>query len=329
MKTINDIPDGKIFMACSACLAVYADALSWANANPSRITKDPKEAKHIIVLSCQVTELAILNDLRTAEKYEEEHPGAIVYISGCLAERSDIEFKFERMHQMRVDYEPIKDKSLVHFEKPFWIPYFQESPGKDLVQGALFRYHYPLRIGKGCPFNCTYCTIRITRGKFRTYEINEALEKEFLENDKVVLTADSPTADQIKAWAETATKHNKPISIRNIEPQVAIKCIEEICTLIGKGLVDIFHCAVQSTDVEVLKDMGRDFDATLRMLAIFKEMKGADVITATNIIVDYKGFPNKFNDVYNTFDYVSWNPYWDGVWDREKAEKRYAKYFDF
>jgi len=28
------------------------------------------------------------------------------------------------------------------------------------------------------------------------------------------------------------------------------------------------------------------------------------------------------------FDYVSWNPYWDGIWDRQKAEERYKKYIE-
>jgi hypothetical protein len=59
MNTIENL-EGKIYMTCSACMSVWADGLSWANAHPERITKNPAEADNIAVLSCQVTDLAVL-----------------------------------------------------------------------------------------------------------------------------------------------------------------------------------------------------------------------------------------------------------------------------
>ena len=57
------------------------------------------------------------------------------------------------------------------------------------------------------------------------------------------------------------------------------------------------------------------------------ELKELGVILATNIIIDYKNFQNpNMEELKRLFDYISWNPYWDGVWNREKAEARFAAY---
>lgn len=93
----------------------------------------------------------------------------------------------------------IVDRSLVHFEYPFWVPDFDEYD-EDLADGHIFRNMYPLRIGKGCMFNCTYCSIRVTRGKHETYDIDDRLIHEFIENENVLLVADSPTAKQVREW---------------------------------------------------------------------------------------------------------------------------------
>ena len=59
--------DGKIYVICCACMSIYSEFLSWANKYPDRMTNDPFKAKNIIILSCQVTDLSILNDLNTLE----------------------------------------------------------------------------------------------------------------------------------------------------------------------------------------------------------------------------------------------------------------------
>lgn len=45
-------------------MTVYAETLGWAVFNKRQMTLDPSEADNIVVLSCQVTDLAILNDLK-------------------------------------------------------------------------------------------------------------------------------------------------------------------------------------------------------------------------------------------------------------------------
>jgi tRNA A37 methylthiotransferase MiaB len=324
-KTIKDL-EGKTYMTCSACMSVWADGLSWANAHPERVTKKVEEADNIAVLSCQVTDLAILSDLRTAERYHARFPGKQVFISGCLAKRRDIglpEF-VKRLETPRENYQFLWDRSLVHFERPFWVRDFKEED-KEHSEGHLFRSRYPLRIGKGCPNHCTYCTIRVTRGDFEQYATSR-LESEFLTFDNVLLVADSPTEQQVKEWCAVAQKHRKGFSIRNVEPSVVVRCKSELVSLAEQGLLQEFHSPIQSSSSDVLRDMHRNVQSTLQTMELARGLKERGVYIATNIIIDYKNFKQDFSEVYKLYDYVSWNPLWDGVWNRTRAEERFEKY---
>ena len=320
----NDLKE-KVYVLCSACMSVYSDILSWANSHPEKIAKTPAEAKSLIVLSCQVTDLAILNDLRKAEKLMADFPGRDYYIGGCLAKRFDVNLTvgLRRLDTLRTDYQPIDRRELVDFDKPFWVPKFEEKDNA-LADGHLFREMYPLRISVGCSQSCTYCTIRTTRGK--PYELEtEKLEKEFLSHENGLLIADSPSVKQLTEWCLLAEKHNKPMSIRNIEPHTASEMAADLLRLAERGLLKVFHCPVQSSDAEVLKDMRRSPQKTFGAIDLMRQLKAAGVVTATNIIIDYKNFPNP-SLPSGVFDYVSWNPYWAGSWDRKTAEERFARY---
>lgn len=318
--------EGKVYMTSAACMSVWADALSWANKHPEKTTLNPEEANNLVVLSCQVTDLAILNDFKTIERLRDNNPNKNYFISGCLAKREDIPMPdlVQRLETPREPYQFIEDRTLIDFEKPFWVKDFKEEDG-DYKQGHLFRNMYPLRIGKGCPNKCTYCTIRITRGDFQAYEADR-LEEEFLKFDDVLLVADSPTVSQVKEWTEITQKHNKPFSIRNVEPSITVRCKDELLETSAKGLIKVYHSPIQSNDPAVLKDMNRSVKDTLETIEIAKQLKQQGTYIATNIIIDYKDFKEDFTDVYNIYDYVSWNPLWDGKWDRNKAEQRFEKY---
>lgn len=327
---VGDMPS-PIYAECTACMSIYSEFLSWANACSWLITKDPAEAGSILVLSCQVTDLAILNDFRTIESLQKRFPGKSYYIGGCLAQRFDIPFPegVQRADHIRSDKVWITDTSLVKFAPPFWTEGFEEG-GNDRVDGKLFRYDYPLRIGVGCHKKCAYCSIRTTRGK--PYEIPAAeLQEEFLAmgapDRSVLLVADSPSVSQIREWCVLAIAHHRPISLRNVEPDVAMQSLKYLMTVAKLGLLDKFLCPVQSDRPEVLKDMHRLVEPTLKFINIVPTLRAYGVYCSTNVIVDYKGFPDPSLKVAKVFDQVGWNPYWDGTWDRAKAEERFAKFF--
>ena len=321
---------GKVYATSAACMSVWSDFLSWANANKDQITNSLNEANTIVVLGCQVTDLAVLNDIKTAERLHNLTKKDI-FMGGCLAQRFDIELPsyVKRLDVVRVIGQPLYDRTLVHYEKPFWVKDFKES-NDTLAEGNLFRNFYPLKIGAGCHGKCKYCTIRHTRGN--TYEtITKEQIEEFLTFENIVLISDSPTVQQIKDWCNIAKKYNKEISIRNIEPQTLVLCQKEVEEIAKLGLLKILHCPIQSFDVDVLKIMNRSVSATQEALKVIEKVRSYGTLVATNVIIDYvdgnKTYSNNNTELLNkTFDYWSWNPYFDGKWSFEKAEQRLAKY---
>lgn len=321
---------GKIYATSAACMSVWSDLLSFANKEEKRFVKDPTKADSIIVLGCQVTDLAVLNDLKVAKRLHEQ-TNKDIYMGGCLAQRMDIPLPsyIKRLDVVRTYQQELNDRTLVNYEKPFWVTDFEET-SDNLKEGNLFRNYYPLKIGAGCHGKCKYCTIRHTRGDgYETIPITQI--DEFLNHENVVLTSDSPTVSQVKAWCEIAKNTNKEISIRNIEPQNLIKCEEELLSLAKLNLLDVVHCPVQSFDEELLKAMNRNVESTQKAVKLLKKLKDMGVITATNIIIDYtvnnKLYPNYDKEkLEENFNYYSWNPYFDGNFDIERAEERYKKY---
>lgn len=329
MYGVEDL-EGKVYATSAACMSVWSDFLSWANANKDKMEKDPNKADKIVVLGCQVTDLSILNDIEVAYKLHQE-TGKDIYMGGCIAQRFDIDLPdfIKRLDVVRVIGQEINDRNLINYEAPFWVKDFKESED-TFKDGNLFRNFYPLKIGAGCHGNCKYCTIKHTRGDGYATVPEEQIE-EFLNHEDVVLISDSPTVSQIKDWCSIAKKFKKQISIRNIEPQTLVACREEVIDLAKEGYLNILHCPVQSFDEEVLKVMNRSVKMTMEALEIMKLVRSLGVKIATNIIIDYtidgKLYPNHDKERLNKeFDYYSWNPYFDGNFEMEKAKQRFKKY---
>lgn len=323
---------GNIYATSAACMSVWSDFLSWANANKERMVKSIEEADTIVVLCCQVTDLAVLNDIRVCERLHKQ-TGKTIYLGGCLAQRFDIPLPhfIKRLDVVRVKNQPLLDKSLVHYEAPFWVKDFKETEeALSLEQGMLFRNFYPLKIGAGCHGKCKYCTIRHTRGEGYATDAKDQIE-EFLAFENVVLISDSPTPKQIKDWCEIATRYNKAISFRNLEPYVLVLCEKEVKELAKKGLLKILHCPIQSNDEELLQIMNRSVSATKKAVEIMQDVRKNGTFVATNIIIDYwyngKLYHNCDEEwLEKNFDYYSWNPYFDGNFDMERAKARFDKY---
>ena len=320
----------RIYATSAACMSVWSDMLSFANKYPEKFVDNPMDADDVVILGCQVTDLAVLNDLEIARKLHDM-TFKDVYLGGCIAQRMDISLPnyVRRLNVIREYNIDLVNRNLVHYEKPFWVPDFKEEED-NLKDGHLFRNFYPLKIGAGCHGKCKYCTIVHTRGGYYE-EVPEKQINEFLNHENVVLISDSPTPSQIKAWCKIARETNKDISIRNVEPQNLIQCRNELLELADNGLLKIVHCPVQSFDEDLLKAMNRSVVATNQVIQLIRELRKKGVVTATNIIIDYevndKLYENHDKEKLNEFfDYYSWNPYFDGNFNMERAKERFKKY---
>lgn len=349
----SDLGHG-IYCVCTACMSIWSDFLSFANeklkevdphcasrkknvdVTPEFIKKDPCEILNptdtIVVLGCQVTDLAIYNDIETAKKLHEKYPNLPIYMGGCLAQRFDIELPkyLRRLDVVRSVYQELDYvNGFIDYQKPFWNRQLRDDDD-ELAVGNLFRHMYPLKIGAGCHGKCKYCTIRDTRGE--SYETDAYLQiPEFLNHEDVVLISDSPTVKQIKDWCHVASRYQKTISFRNVEPQIANACRPELTNLSKEGLLKIFHCPIQSNEENVLLAMNRDVKGTLDYIEFAQILRTFGTIVATNIIIDYLVNGTKIHNMdtqwLNThFDYWSWNPYFDGNWNYEKARERFETY---
>ena len=324
-----------IYTVCTACMSVWSDFLSYISSRDSLVKEFTSyvwdKTDTIVVLGCQVTDLAIYNDLKTAESLHSRYPNLPIYMGGCLAYRFDIELPdyIRRLEVIREEYQPINYFDLVDYRKPFWNRTLAND-ADEFETGNLFRHSYPLKIGAGCHGKCKYCTIRDTRGN--SYEADAYLQvKEFLDHDDVVLISDSPTVAQIRDWIDIAARYEKPISFRNVEPYVAVLCRNRLNWLAMRGLLKVLHCPIQSNDPKVLRAMNRDVETTLGFIDLAQDLRDKGVKVATNIIIDY---PVDGEVIHNMpevwlnehFDYWSWNPYFDGKWNYEKAKERFEKY---
>lgn len=345
--TIDDIakknPYAWIYVTCAACMSVWTDALSYIESHPNiNFTREFDEyVSDVIILSCQVTDLAIYNDIKIMEEMHKrdiemrkEHPTLPpinIYCGGCLGQRFDIELPeyVRRIDVFRTENISISNDTFekIDYRKPFWVKNWKDYDS-DVEEGHLFRNMYPLKIGAGCHGKCTYCTIKDTRGP--SYHLDPRdQEKEFLKHDNVVIICDSPSVEQINGWIDIALYHNKPISFRNVEPPVANACMKNLFKLADKGLLHIFHCPIQSYDPEALKKMHRDVRATIAYIENAQKLHEKGVFVATNVIIDYVDGDNDYNawSFYRDyFDYVSWNPYFDGHFDMGKAKERFEYY---
>ena len=83
-------------------------------------------------------------------------------------------------------------------------------------------------------------------------------------------------------------QHNKEISIRNVEPHVAISCKTVLHALSIKGLLKIFHSPIQSNNPELIQAMGRDVKSTIAYIEFAQELRRNGTFIGTNIIIDYR-----------------------------------------
>lgn len=319
MLTGADLVDKKVFIYNCACLTIQSEVLGWANANKSSIVTSPQDADTIVVLGCQVTDFAILNDILTAEALSEKYTADVV-MGGCLAQRFEIPLNFKRVDLLESDYTAIEDSELVSWQPPFW------STEERFFRTGLESY---IRVGKGCHGWCSYCTIRETRKEYKALDISK-LEEQFEHaycNNRVVI----PTCDTLlPARIEALSTFPNQFYLRNIEPSTLVKVKGTLTSMSKYANIAWLHVPIQSTNSKVLESMNRDPDHVYESLYFLKYIKEEyGIKLATNVITGFEnvigGYKPKL-DIDKLFDHVSVNPYWGGAWNRENAVLRMKKY---
>lgn len=290
----------KVFVQTFGCRTNYYDSEYLSSAlirKGYKIVDDPNEADVVIVNSCAVTHKAERESRRAVRRYKEF--GKEVIYTGCAAKLRPYEV---------ADFSGSIERVLENFGiKENYLPLVSISRTRGV-----------LKVQEGCDFECTYCSIRFSRGKSRSIPIERVLKdaEALAKSTKEIVLTGTQIGDWGKEWGKTLTDLIHLLSAMFPEVRFRLSSIEP--THITEDLIDLFaerenlcphfHISAQSGSNKVLRDMKRPYvrevyEEILRM--IYKKIP--DVAIGTDIIV---AFPTETEeDFEETLDLIRSYPF--------------------
>jgi len=290
----------KVFVQTFGCRTNYYDSEYLSSAlirKGYKIVDDPNEADVVIVNSCAVTHKAERESRRAVRRYKEF--GKEVIYTGCAAKLRPYEV---------ADFSGSIERVLENFGiKENYLPLVSISRTRGV-----------LKVQEGCDFECTYCSIRFSRGKSRSIPLERVLKdaEALAKSTKEIVLTGTQIGDWGKEWGKTLTDLIHLLSTTFPEVRFRLSSIEP--THITEDLIDLFaerenlcphfHISAQSGSNRVLRDMKRPYvrevyEEILRM--IYKKIP--DVAIGTDIIV---AFPTETEeDFEETLDLIRSYPF--------------------
>jgi threonylcarbamoyladenosine tRNA methylthiotransferase MtaB len=289
----------------------------------------------IVVNTCTVTSKADQKARRVIRKSLRDYPCSLVFVTGCYAQldKSEIEkleneegrlfvlkgndkekllnlpaFFFEGEDIFRIAREQFannKETELIDRDTARESAAFQFAPEQFSSHTRSF-----LKIQDGCDKHCTYCRIRLARGKSISLSAQQALSRlRVLEENhaEAVLTgvnicqyrdpSDILTPNNLTGLLEYLLAGTKKISLRlsSLEPESIDESFAQV--LSGKRIRPHFHLSVQSGSAKILKKMGRNYNSENieKVTALLRSAKN-DPFLACDIIA---GFPGETQSEFN------------------------------
>jgi threonylcarbamoyladenosine tRNA methylthiotransferase MtaB len=300
-----------------------------------------------IVNTCAVTAEATQEAIRWIRKHKKENPDQKIVVTGCSAQVDtekvehlpEVDLVVANSHKAELP-QLIKSYFSGSNQKVFKSNIFKES---DLGEGGgeedLHTRSF-LKIQDGCNSFCTFCVIPFARGKSRSLDSEQIIEKiNSLEADgikEVVLTGvhigdyeDTSGSSLEKLIKKILEQTNIPrIRLTSLEP---IEISDELLEIFKNSrMCKHFHMSIQSANTKILSLMKRKYSAQTveeslnRIHSLFEDAYiGMDVIV---------GFPGEteddFFDTYQRLDKLPWTkihvfPYSQrpGTWAAKMTEQ--------
>jgi len=195
-----------------------------------------------------------------------------------------------------------------------------ENPENSIIYDYKSRTRATLKVQEGCDFVCSYCAIRIARGKSRSKEIEKIFKEMEILNErgfKEVMITGIQVGDWGKEW-----KLNLAYLLRNLcenfpnfrfrlSSILPLHITDELIELYlkyPKNLMPHFHISLQSASNKVLKDMKRPYTIEIYKKITDKILnKIENVSIGTDIIV---GFPTETDkDFLETYNFCKEFPF--------------------
>ncbi len=262
-----------------------------------------EDADFIIINSCAVTKKAE-RDARKAlsRAYRLKKPSAKVILTGCVP-------KVKKLN--RADLEGSVEDVLKHFGI---------NPEESIVREYTSYSRAVLKVQEGCNFVCSYCVIRIARGRSRSKPIERILaEMDALESSgvKEVMITGIQVGDWGKEWGMDLSDllrilvekyRNMRFRLSSILPLHVSRKLIELYKAYPENLMRHFHISLQSASDKVLKDMKRPYTIDIYRKfvdPVFENLE--DVSVGTDIIV---GFPTETDeDFMQTYKFCEQYPF--------------------
>ena len=276
------------------------------------IKEETNEPSLIVINTCTVTSKADQKARREIRKALRDYPQARVIVTGCYAQlnKDDI-LKLEtdgRQRLLVVGKDKIIDfiNSLRTPHSSLHIPHslLDTSHSKFQFNPKQFSQHTRsfLKIQDGCDKHCTYCKIRLARGKSVSLEKKEVLRRlRVLEENhgEAVLTGvnicqyqDEGSPDfRLAQLLDYLLKGTEKTAIRlsSLAPE---NINEKLCGILSHPRIrPHFHLSVQSCSGKILERMGRAYNAkTIENAVLLLRRAKDDPFLACDII---SGFPGE------------------------------------
>ncbi|MFQ5812776.1 MAG: tRNA (N6-isopentenyl adenosine(37)-C2)-methylthiotransferase MiaB [Anaerolineae bacterium] len=140
-----------------------------------RWTKRAEDADLVVLNTCVVRQSAedkVLGRLSSLKPLKKKHPAALIAVMGCLVD--DVPALKQNFPYVDAFFKPSDVESLIQLVK-------ERRPSATDLQPPISNIQYPIScyvpIIEGCDHFCTYCIVRLRRGRERSRPIDEIVEE--------------------------------------------------------------------------------------------------------------------------------------------------------
>ncbi|MDR0942639.1 MAG: tRNA (N(6)-L-threonylcarbamoyladenosine(37)-C(2))-methylthiotransferase MtaB [Holosporales bacterium] len=273
----------------------------------SIITNLEPNSDIVVINTCSVTHEAERQSRQFVRKAIRENKGAKIIVTGCAAKTS-----FDYFKNLEGVFKVVQNDEKDNIEPYLDIPHNSDkikplANGEDFFQGRVRAF---LEIQNGCNHFCAYCIVPFTRGRSRSFPIEEILKKvgSFIKSGikEITLSGIDITsygldiggnielADVIESIFKTYPDF-KRLRISSVDPAAISDRLLNLF-INEKRILPHFHLSIQSGDNDVLKAMRRRHTRE-DVIKICRKIKEArkEAVFGCDLLV---GFPTETKEMF-------------------------------
>lgn len=305
----------KVYIETYGCAANKADSNIMKSLLISRgysIADTISNADIVILNTCTVrgeTERKIVKRIREIEEIRRKRKFKLI-ISGCMVKAQPALISSITRNASLLSPQHTEEIIEVIESKERIIKINEKHVQRKILPMYIEGLQYTIPIAEGCLGNCSYCIVKIARGKLRSFkpdQIVNAVKNAVTKGAKEIrLTAQDTAAYGCDIGVTLPELINKVteipgdfmIRIGMMTPNNALKILDELIEAYENEKVYKFlHLPLQSGDNRILKLMNRKYTVEEFKEIIYKfRKKYPELFYATDVIV---GFPTEDEEAFN------------------------------